>query len=265
MIRDITIGRYYPADSPVHSLDPRVKLAGTLVFMVSVFFIKGLPSFIFATAVLIAAILVSKIPFGLFIRGIRAIRFILVITFIVTLFSTAGRTLFQIGPLTATFEGLSRGAYLIMRLSYLVLGASILTLTTTPTTMTDGLESALGFLNRFKVPVHETAMIMTIALRFIPILTDEMTRIMKAQGARGADFESRNLISRAKGLVPLAVPLFISAVRRADELACAMDARCYHGSEGRTRMYPLSFGGGDFIGFGVIALYIVVFVFLRKL
>ena len=252
MFRDFTIGQYYPADSVIHRLDPRVKLLGTAVFLVMVFLIRDIPTFVLVTAFMCGTILLSRVPVRYMLRGLRAILTILILTFFFTLFRTPGQTIFAIGPVKATQEGLRTGIYMLMRLSYLIIGSSVMTLTTTPNELTDGIETGLGFLKKVHIPVHEIALMMSIALRFIPILMEELDRIMKAQKARGADFESGNLVHRVKSLVPVIVPLFVSAVRRADDLAMAMEARCYHGGEGRTRMKPLKMHGRDWAALAVV-------------
>ncbi len=262
-MRDITIGQYYPADSLIHRLDPRVKLLGTVLFVISVFLIDGILSFIIVTAALAAVIRISRVPFGYMLKGLRAIFVIILLTFFFNVFLTPGEVLFQIWIIKATREGLRAGIYMLIRLSYLIIGASVMTLTTTPNQLTDGLEKGLGPLKRFHVPVHEVAMMMSVALRFIPVLQEEMDRIMKAQRARGADFESGSLISRARALVPLLVPLFISAMRRADDLALAMEARCYHGGADRTKMRPLRYERRDRISYVLIAVYTAVLIGLR--
>lgn len=263
MIRDITIGQYYPGSSVIHRLDPRVKLLGTVLFVISVFLISSIPAFIIVTAVLAGIIALSGVPLRFMLKGIKSIFIIIMLTFFFSLFLTPGDTLFRFGFLNATVQGLKTGVYMVMRLSYLIMGSSMMTLTTTPNQLTDGLEKGLRFLNHVHVPVHEVAMMMSIALRFIPILLEEMDRIMKAQQARGADFESGNLIRRAKGLVPLLVPLFIAAIRRANDLAMAMEARCYHGGEGRTKMKPLRYEKKDYIAYVLLLIYMAVIITLK--
>lgn len=263
MIRDITIGQYYPQSSVIHRLDPRVKLLGTVLFVISVFLIHSVPAFIIVTAAMVALIALSKVPVSFMLKGLKSIFMIILLTFCFSLFLTPGDSLFKIGFLNATEQGLKTGLYMVMRLSYLIIGSSLMTLTTTPNQLTDGLEKGLGCLNRVHVPVHEVAMIMSIALRFIPILLEEMDRIMKAQQARGADFESGNLIQRAKGLVPLLVPLFIAAIRRANDLAMAMEARCYHGGQGRTKMKPLHYEKRDRTAYLLMAVYMIAICVLR--
>ncbi len=263
MIRDITIGQYYPQSSVIHRLDPRVKLLGTVLFVLSVFLIHSVPAFIIVTAAMAAMIVLSKVPVSFMLKGLKSIFMIVLLTFCFSLFLTPGDSLFKIGFLNATVQGLKTGLYMVMRLSYLIIGSSLMTLTTTPNQLTDGLEKGLGWLNRIHVPVHEVAMMMSIALRFIPILLEEMDRIMKAQQARGADFESGNLIQRAKGLVPLLVPLFIAAIRRANDLAMAMEARCYHGGQGRTKMKPLHYEKRDHLAYLLMASYMIAICVLR--
>lgn len=263
MIRDITIGQYYPGSSLIHRLDPRVKLLGTVLFVISVFLIGSMPAFLIVTAAMAAVIAIAGVPLRFMFKGLKSIFMIIMLTFFFSLFLTPGDTLFRLWFLNATVQGLKTGIYMVMRLSYLIIGSSFMTLTTTPNQLTDGLEKGLGLLNRVHVPVHEVAMMMSIALRFIPILLEEMDRIMKAQQARGADFESGNLIQRAKGLVPLLVPLFIAAIRRANDLALAMEARCYHGGEGRTKMKPLRYEKKDYIAYMLIFIYMAVIIALK--
>ena len=259
-MRDITIGQYYPADSVLHRLDPRVKLVGTFAFLISLFVGKGIAAYAIATVFLAAMIRLSKVPFQMIIKGLKAIIIILLITVSFNLFLTEGEILFQAGFFKVTKEGVSVAFFMALRLIYLVVGASLMTLTTTPNDLTDGLESVLGPLKKVKVPVHEISMMMSIALRFIPILMEETDRIMKAQKARGADFESGNLMEKAKAMVPLLVPLFISAFRRANDLAMAMEARCYRGGEGRTKMKPLHYEAVDRKAYGILVLYLAVMI-----
>ncbi|MDD3251176.1 MAG: energy-coupling factor transporter transmembrane component T [Lachnospiraceae bacterium] len=264
MIRDITLGQYYPVDSLLHRMDPRTKLFGTLVFIISLFMANSIVAYVVATVFLISAVRLSKVPFKFIVRGLKAIVFLLLISVSFNLFLTPGTVIFQIWFLKLTWEGLRIAGFMGLRLIYLVLGSSIMTLTTTPNELTDGLEKSLGFLNKIGVPVHEISMMMSIALRFIPILVEETDKIMKAQMARGADFESGNLIQKAKSMVPLLVPLFISAFRRATDLAMAMEARCYHGGEGRSKMKPLHYAARDRITYVVYAVYLVVVFVLRN-
>lgn len=265
MIREITLGQYYPVDSVLHRMDPRTKLFGTMVFIISLFLANGVPAYIAATVFLVLAIRLSKVPFSFMARGLKAIIFLLLISVSFNLFLTPGQILVQLGFLKVTWEGLRTAAFMALRLIYLVIGSSVMTLTTTPNELTDGLERSLGFLKRVGVPVHEISMMMSIALRFIPILVEETDKIMKAQMARGADFESGNLIQKAKSMVPLLVPLFISAFRRATDLAMAMEARCYHGGEGRTKMKPLKYAQRDRIAYLFYLIYLAVLIVLRLL
>ena len=264
-MRDITIGQYYPADSVLHRLDPRVKLIGTFAFLVSLFVGKGLVAYGIATVFLAVVIGLSKVPFKMILKGLKAIIIILLITVSFNLFLTDGEVIFQLGFLKVTKEGVSVAFFMWIRLVYLVIGASLMTLTTTPNDLTDGLESVLGPLNKIKVPVHEISMMMSIALRFIPILMEETDRIMKAQKARGADFETGNLIQKAKAMVPLLVPLFISAFRRANDLAMAMEARCYRGGEGRTKMKPLRYEKIDRTAYIVLIMYLILMVVVGRI
>ena len=263
MMRDITIGQYYPVDSAVHRLDPRTKLFGTLIYIISLFFADNLLCYGAATLFLAAAIRMSRVPFRFIVRGLKAVVFLLLISVSFNLFLTDGTVLFRLGFLRITQEGLRLALFMALRLMYLVLGSSIMTLTTTPNQLTDGLETSLRALNRLHVPVHEISMMMSIALRFIPILVEETDKIMKAQMARGADFESGNLIQRARNMVPLLVPLFVSAFRRATDLAMAMEARCYRGGAGRTKMKPLRYESRDRIGYMVLLGDLAVMAALR--
>ena len=239
MIRDITIGQYYPAESPVHRLDPRVKIVCTLLFLVSLFIQNSLIGYMIATIFLGCVMLLFTVVMNLFLtRG--------------------GSTLVHFWIFTITESGLRTSVFMAIRLIYLVMGSSIMTFTTSPNGLTDGLEKLLRPLNRINVPVHEVAMMMSIALRFIPILLEETDKIMKAQIARGADFESGNIIQRAKAMTPILVPLFVSAFRRANDLAMAMEARCYNGGEGRTKMKPLKYKARDRWAYVITLLYIVI-------
>lgn len=247
----------------MHRMDPRTKLLGTLVFIISLFLANSILAYVVATMALFGVIRLSKVPVKFIVRGLKAIVFLLLISVSFNLFLTPGKVLFQIGFLKLTWEGLRMAGFMALRLVYLVIGSSIMTLTTTPNELTDGLEKSLGFLNKIGVPVHEVSMMMSIALRFIPILVEETDKIMKAQMARGADFESGNLVQKAKAMVPLLVPLFISAFRRATDLAMAMEARCYHGGEGRTKMKPLHYARRDRIAYLVFLIYLGIVFVLR--
>lgn len=265
MIRDITLGQYYPVDSVVHRLDPRTKLFGTLVFIISLFISDSIWGYLLATVFLAGVIRLSKVPFSFMVRGLKAVMVLLLISVSFNLFLTEGTPIFQIWILKMTWEGVRMAGFMALRLIYLVIGSSVMTLTTTPNELTDGLEKSLGFLKRVGVPVHEISMMMSIALRFIPILIEETDKIMKAQMARGADFESGNLIQKAKSMVPLLVPLFISAFRRATDLAMAMEARCYRGGEGRTKMKPLVYQRRDGLAYLVYLAYMLGIAGLRVL
>ena len=263
MLRDITLGQYYPADSPIHKLDPRVKLFGTLIYIISLFCFRGLAAFGITTIFLIAVIRLSKVPFRFMVKGLKAILILMLITAVFNLFLTPGETLVSFWVLEITKEGVKNAALMAVRLSYLILGTSIMTLTTTPNQLTDGLEKALMPLSKIGVPVHAIAMMMSIALRFIPILIEETDKIMKAQMARGADFESGNLLKKVKSMIPILVPLFVSAFRRADDLAMAMEARCYHGGSGRTKMKPLRYEGRDRVAYVIVVLYLAAVLLCR--
>ncbi|MEW6243243.1 MAG: energy-coupling factor transporter transmembrane protein EcfT [Bacillota bacterium] len=257
MIRNIALGQYYPADSPLHRMDPRTKILIITVFIIILFITRGFLGYALLAALSVSSIMVSRVPVKLIYRSLRPIVFILVFTVLLHLFMTKGEVLFRIGPLTATWEGARQGAFMATRLVLLIMTTSLLTLTTSPIALTDGLELLLKPFARLGVPAHELAMMMTIALRFIPTLLEEAEKIMKAQMARGADFQSGNVVARAKSLVPLLVPLFVSAFRRADELAMAMEARCYRGGEKRTRMKELTLTTVDWIATAVFAAFVV--------
>ena len=261
MIGNITIGQYYPVDSWVHRLDPRTKILLTIDLIVAVFMVHSLVGYAIILAFLWFAARLSKIPFKMLLKGVKALRIILVLTFVLNLFfSPTGEVLWQWSFITITWEGLSHAMHYSLRLVFLVIGTSLLTLTTSPIALSDGIELLLSPLKRVHFPAHELAMMMSIALRFIPTLLEEADKIMKAQMARGADFESGNLIARAKAMVPLLVPLFVSAFRRAGDLAMAMEARCYHGGENRTRLRVLKITANDFMALGGMAVLILLIV-----
>ena len=265
MLRDITIRKYYPSGSVLHRLDPRTKLGGTLLFIVSLFLANKWSGYLVAAIFLFTCIKLSKVPLGYIVRGLKPVIFLLMFSVIFNLFLTDGQELIHIWIFRITVEGLVQALLMAMRLIFLIMGSSLMTFCTTPNALTDGMESALSFLKVFHVPVHEIAMMMNIALRFIPILTDETDKIMKAQMARGADFETGGLLKRAKALIPLLVPLFISAFRRASDLAMAMEARCYHGGDGRTKMRPLRWSRADGIAWLVLAAYLGLVILTRVL
>lgn len=260
MFRDITLGQYYQTDSLLHRLDSRVKLVATLVFIISLFVSDSVAGYVIAGLFLLLCIKLSNVPFSFMVRGMRAILFLMLFAAVFNLFLTPGEVVWSVWKITITKEGIIMAAKMAVRLTFLIIGSSLMTLTTTPNHLTDGLESLLNPLKKVKVPVHEVSMMMSIALRFIPILTEETDKIMKAQIARGADFESGNLIQKAKAMVPLLVPLFIAAFRRANDLAMAMEARCYRGGEGRTKMKPLIYQRRDTIAYGVLGLYLVLMI-----
>ena len=263
MFRDITLGQYYPADSILHALDPRVKFLGTILFIVSVFIFHTPVGYLVVTAFLGMCILLSKVPIKFLLKGVKGILVLLVITAIFNILLTPGEVVFRLGPLKATKEGIQLAAMMAIRLVYLVTGSSIMTLTTTPNQLTSAMESVMKPLKVFKVPVHEIAMMMSIALRFIPILMEETDKIMKAQIARGADFESGGIIQKVRNMVPLLVPLFISAFRRAGDLAMAMEARCYHGGDDRTQMKPLVYKKRDYLAYAILFLYLGIGILFR--
>ena len=265
MLKDMTLGQYYQTESVIHKLDPRVKIGGTLLYIISLFIFESAWGYVLAAVFLGIVIKLSKVPFKFMVRGMKAILFILLITVAFNLFLTPGEPVLMVWKLRITKEGIGVAISMALRLSFLIIGSSVMTLTTTPNNLTDGLEKMLSPLKVIKVPVHEVAMMMSIALRFIPILLEETDKIMKAQIARGADFESGNIFKRAKALVPLLVPLFISAFRRANDLAMAMEARCYRGGDGRTKMKPLVYKKIDFIAYFVILVYLVGKVLLGVL
>ena len=261
MIREMTLGQYYKADSVLHKLDARVKLLGTLLFVITLFFPKSLLSLGIATVFLAFTIKLSKVPFSMMIRGVKPLFVIICFSAIINMISVGGEVLIKLGPVSITKQGLWMAFYLVIRLVYLVIGSSVMTFTTTPNQLTDGLEKGFRFLKKVHIPVHEIAMMMSIALRFIPILTEELDKIMKAQMSRGVDFESGNILERGKKLSPVLVPLFIAAIRRASDLAMAMDARCYNGGEGKTRLHPLVYKKQDYAAYGIMLLYVAIMIF----
>ena len=265
MIRYITIGQYYPAKSVVHRLDPRVKLICTLLYLISLFLFSSIPGYLVATVFLICVIHISKVPFSYIVKGLKPVIMLLMITVLFNLFLTRqGDVLFHAWIFTITEGGLRTAVYMAIRLVYLIIGSSLMTFTTTPNELTDGIEAVLHPLNKIHVPVHEIAMMMSIALRFIPILLEETDKIMKAQLARGADFESGNILQRAKSMVPILVPLFVSAFRRANDLAMAMEARCYRGGDGRTKMKPLRYKSRDYVAYIIVIAYVVAVVAIGR-
>ena len=266
MIRDITIGQYYPAESIIHRLDPRVKFLGTIIYVVSLFVFDSFWGFIPPLVLLTFEIAVSRVPIGYVVKGLRPMLFLLLFTTMFNLFLTPGKEIvFEWWIFDISDAGLRGAAFMVLRLSMLVIGSSQMTFTTTPNQLTDGMERIFGFLKVFKVPVHEVSMMISIALRFIPILLEETDKIMKAQQARGADFETGNVFRRVKAMVPILIPLFVSAFRRAGDLAMAMEARCYHGGKGRTKMKPLRYKKRDAAAFLVLLFYIGAVVAVKIL
>lgn len=263
MIKDITIGQYLPGESIIHKLDPRVKIAISFVFIINIFIINKFIGYIPSLLFIIAAVLLSRIPPKFIFKGLKPIIAIVIITALINIFLTSGTVIYSIGPLNITREGVKLAGFMVLRLVFLITGTSLLTLTTSPISLTDGIESLLNPLKKIGVPSHELAMMMTIALRFIPTLIDETDKIMKAQMARGADFESGNILNRAKNLIPLLVPLFISSFRRADELALAMEARCYRGGLNRTRMKQLKIESRDILTSIAAVLLVGVSIYSR--
>lgn len=265
MIREITFGQYYQTDSVLHKLDPRVKLVGTIAYIISLFLYKEAAPFVLALVFLAMVIKISHVPFKYMVRGLKAIVVLLLITAAFNMFLTQGEPLVSFWGLTITKEGLFSAVLIAIRLIFLIIGSSLMTLTTTPNQLTDGLEKLLSPLKKIKVPIHEISMMMSIALRFIPILLEETDKIMKAQMARGADFDSGNMIKKIKAMVPLLVPLFVSAFRRANDLAMAMEARCYQGGEGRTKMKPLKYRKADVFAYFMLSAYIAGVILLGML
>ena len=263
MLKDITLGQFFPGKSPIHRMDPRTKLVLTVVYIVALFIADNWFSYLVMMAFLVFCIKISSIPPKSIVRGMKPLVFILMFTAILNLFYTdGGIVLVRLGSLAITTEGLKRAFFMIWRIMMLISGTFLLTYTTSPISLTDGLESLLNPLKKIHVPVHELAMMMSIALRFIPTLIEETDKIMNAQKARGADFENGSIIDRAKALVPVLVPLFISAFRRADELATAMECRCYQGGEGRTKMKLLRYSRVDIQAFGICACLVAAVVTL---
>lgn len=266
MIRDITIGQYYPAQSKVHSLDPRTKIITSFVYIISLFISASFTGYLATTVFLGGVIIASRVPFRFIVKGLKSIIVIIILTVSINILFTPGETvLLSFWNIQITLEGIIIASRMVIRLVLLIIGSSLLTLTTSPIALTDGIEALLKPLEKIKVPAHEIAMMMTIALRFIPILLEETDKIMKAQTARGADFEKGGIISRAKSLIPLLVPLFISSFRRAEELAVAMEARCYRGGEGRTKLNILEYKAGDLVCYLIFIIYLCVLISIRVL
>jgi len=261
---NITIGQYYPADSYIHRLDPRVKLMATFNFIIVLFMANNIWSYLLPAVFLVTVIFISKIPLAYIIRGLKPIVFIIIFTVLLNIFFVPGeQEIFSIWVLTVTVEGVISATMMGVRLVMLITSSSILTLTTSPIQLTSAIESSLSPLKKVGFPAHEIAMMMTIALRFIPTLMEEADKIMKAQMARGASFDTGNVLQRAKSLIPILVPLFISSFRRADELAMAMESRCYRGDINRTRMRQLKYVSSDYKAIACLALFTAIMIFLR--
>lgn len=265
MIRDITLGQFYPGESQIHRLDARIKITATLLFIVELFVVNNFFGFIIAAAALFAVIGASRVPLNFIFRGLKMIFFIIIFTVLLNLFMCDGEILWQWKFLHITREGIYRASFMGIRLVLLIIGSSLLTLTTKPMELTDGLEKLMKPLKLIGVPSHEIAMMMTIALRFIPTLIEETDKIMKAQQARGADFESGSIMQRVKAMIPILVPLFISSFKIAQDLANAMEARCYHGGAGRTRMNEARFKRSDALAAVLMALFLGVIIASRML
>jgi len=260
VLKDITLGQYFPGDSFVHRLDPRTKLIMVILYIIALFLASGFLGYAVMIAVTAGFIALSKVPPKSMFRGLKSVVLIIVLTALLNVFYTDGTVLVQVWKLKITYEGIIRAVFMVLRIVMLICGTFLLTYTTTPVALTDGMELLLNPLKKLKVPVHEMSMMMSMALRFIPTLIEETDKIMSAQKARGADFETGSLMDRAKALLPILVPLFVSAFRRADELAIAMESRCYNGGAGRTRMKQLRYQGGDYaaLGFGVLLIVLMI-------
>jgi energy-coupling factor transport system permease protein len=263
MLKDITLGQYFPGESIVHRLDPRSKLIAVVIFIAALFSAEGFAGYALMFAVTGGMIALSHIPLKSIVRGLRPVMIIIIFTAVLNMFFTPGKVIFQVWKISFTQEGVVRAALMVLRITLLIAGTFLLTYTTPPIALTDGMEKLFNPLKKLHVPVHEMAMMMSMALRFIPTLIEETDKIMSAQRARGADFETGSLIQRARALLPLLVPLFVSAFRRADELAVAMESRCYHGGEGRTRMKQLKWARRDTLAILVMLLVLAAVIVLR--
>lgn len=263
MLKDITIGQYFPGRSVVHRLDPRFKIIITAVFITMLFCADNFLGLAVGAVFLLVSFLLSDIPLKLMMKSLKPIVPIILFTTVLNLFFIDGVTFVKLGFIKITYEGMETSAFMIIRIIALIMGSSLLTYTTSPITLTDAIERLLSPLRKIKLPVHELAMMMTIALRFIPTLIEETDKIMSAQKARGADMESGNLLQRAKALTPILIPLFVSAFRRAEELALAMECRCYHGGEGRTRLRQLKSGAADYTALGISVIFLDLVIFLN--
>ena len=264
MLKDITLGQYFPGTTVVHRLDPRTKLVLVIVYITALFLAKRFASYALVLVFLLAVIRISRIRLRVILQSLKPLLFVIILTAILNLFYAGGEPIVSFWIFKISKEGIFNAAYMVLRITLLIAGTFLLTYTTSPIALTDGLENLLSPLKKLKAPVHELAMMMSIALRFIPTLLEETDKIMSAQKARGADFESGSIIARAKAMIPILVPLFISAFRRADELATAMECRCYHGGDGRTRLRELRYAGRDWTAFAVGALLLAAVIVLRN-
>ncbi len=265
MLKDITVGQYFPTGSIIHKTDPRIKILVVFAFIIFLFIINSFWGYGLVLAWIVATSVASKIPAKMLFKGLKPLRWIILITFFINVIFTPGDPLVSLGPINFTEQGLILALRMAFRLVLLVLGTSLLTLTTSPVSLTDGIEGLLKPLKKIGFPAHELAMMITIALRFIPTLIDETEKIIKAQKARGADFESGNIINRAKNMVPLIVPLLLSSINRADELSVAMEARCYNGDNGRTKLNPLKLIPRDILILAISIGYFILIVFLERI
>ena len=265
MLKDITLGQYFPGTTLAHKLDPRTKILLVTLYIVALFCAKGLVTYGILALCLAVCVRISKVKLKALVRGLKPVLFIIIFTGILNLFFTPGDYyVVEVGFLHLSNVGLHNAVFMVLRIMLLIMGTFLMTYTTSPISLTDGLERLLGGLKKLRVPVHELAMMMSIALRFIPTLIEETDKIMSAQKARGGDFESGNLIQKAKALIPILVPLFVSAFRRADELATAMECRCYHGGEGRTKLHVLKYESRDYIALALGALVLALILVLRR-
>lgn len=260
MLRDMTIGQFYPVESPIHRLDPRVKVVAVFFYLISLFLFDGFAGYVVITLFLAGLIALSNVPIRYIMRGMKPILFLLVFTSLFNIFGTRGDIVFEWNFIRITWQGIEKAIFMAMRLIYLVIGSSMLTYTTTPNQLTDAIEKLFKPLELFKIPVHDFAMIMSLALRFIPILLEEANRIINAQSARGADFEEGKLWTRMRSMVSILVPLLVSSIRRANDLANAMEARCYRGGKGRTKMKPLVYRPVDIMVYVFMVVYLIAIV-----
>ena len=263
MLKDVTLGQFFPGQTPIHKLDPRTKLVLVIVYIVALFLAKWFVSYVVIATFLAIVIAMSKIRLKVVLKNLKPLLFIIILTALLNLFYGQGEPIAQFWIFKITKSGIQNAVFMVLRISLLVAGTFMLTYTTSPIALTDGLESLMNPLKVIKVPVHELSMMMCIALRFIPTLIEETDKIMKAQLSRGADFESGNIFKRIKSYVPVFVPLFVSAIRRATDLAQAMDARCFDGSEGRSRMNPLKYSGTDYVSYAIVLVYLGCMIVYR--